>query len=79
MPVINQRLQAANFRKAEAPQVVPKCGNCKHFTYDANDRCGARGMYFEKANKRCTLLLAKVTSGNVCDEHDFRHHDKRDV
>lgn len=72
-----QRL--VNCRPAEKPPVMPACRNCKYFTYDACDRMGMRGDYIEKISKRCTLNEFNVTSNIVCDKHEFKHADKRDV
>ena len=70
---------AVNLRQADKPPVMPACKNCRYFTYDAADRMGSRGDYIEKTKKRCTSLVIKVTSSLVCDQHEFRHADKRDV
>lgn len=78
MSTTEQR-QAVNYRKAEKPSIVAKCANCASFIYDADDREGPRGVYFEKTNKRCTLNCFSTTSGSVCDKHGFKHADKRDV
>lgn len=73
--------QDVNYRKAVIPKppIAAVCGNCKHFTYDAEDREGPRGLYFEKTNKKCTLNKFSVTSKSVCDKHEFKHQDKRNV
>lgn len=68
-----------NCRQADKPSIMPACKNCKHFTYTASDRMGASGYYEEKIGKRCTLNDWKTTSNTLCDLHEFRHHDHRDV
>lgn len=74
-----ERARRINCREAEKPPVMPACRNCKHFTYDASDRIGARGPIVEKIAKRCTLNDWNTTSNVLCDLHDFRHADRRDV
>lgn len=71
--------QAVNIRKADKPPVMPACKNCRHHTYDADDRWGARGEYLEKSNRRCTQLNIRVTTRLVCDLHAFKHDDRRDA
>ncbi len=71
--------QAVNIRQSDKPPVMPACKNCKHHSYDAGERMGAKGEYFEKTNRRCTQLVIKVTTRLVCDLHEFRHADHRDV
>jgi hypothetical protein len=78
-PALKAAAQAVNIRKARKPEIVPACKNCKHFTYDASERMGMRGDYIEKMGKRCTSLAINVTSNLVCDLHEFRHVDHRDV
>lgn len=74
-----ERARRINCRPAEKPPVMPACRNCKSFTYDASDRMGARGPIVEKIAKRCTLNGWNTTSNVLCDLHEFRHADRRDV
>lgn len=76
---LKDRHRAVNCRKAEKPPVMPACRNCKHFTYDAHDHMGARGHTVEKVGKRCVINKFNVTSNVLCDLHEFRHADRRDV
>jgi hypothetical protein len=73
--------EAVKFRKVEIPKppILAACRNCAHFAYDADDRMGARGLYLEKTKKRCALNRFSTTSNSVCDKHEFKHLDKRDV
>lgn len=74
--------QAVNFRKAVIPKppIIAACRNCKHFTYDTDDRYGSRGiLLMEKTRKRCPLNGFSVTSNSVCDKHEFKYEDQRDI
>lgn len=74
-----ERARLVNCRKAEKPPVMPACRNCKQFTYDESERMGNAGYTSEKIGKRCTINKFRTTSNVVCDLHEYRHADKRDV
>ncbi|OFJ46407.1 hypothetical protein BA896_021885 [Janthinobacterium lividum] len=73
------RARLVNCRPAQKPPIMAACRNCKHFSYDASDRMGAKGPIVEKVGKFCTLNKFKTTSNVVCDGHEFRHADHRDI
>lgn len=59
--------------------VPPACKNCGHYTCDADDREGRNGLYLERSNSRCLKHGFPVNRLAVCDSHQFRYKDKRDV
>ena len=76
---IHSQQRTVNIRQSAIPPVMPACRNCKNFTYVTDDRKGVRGMYLEKSGRRCTELNIKVAGRLVCDLHEFKHPDRRDV
>lgn len=79
MGISSETRDKFNFRKAPKAPIMPACRNCKHFTYDASEREGMRGAYTEKRGTRCTFHITTITSNILCDAHEFRHSDRRDV
>lgn len=76
-----ERRGRVNYRRVVVPkpEILPACKNCRHFTYDSDDRLNFRGeITFRKTRLRCAVLDVPVTNNCVCDSHDFCHADRRD-
>lgn len=67
------------FRNADKPAIVPACRNCIAYLYDAEDRFGPSGETFTRSNQRCHLHLIRVSRNTVCNDHQFKHRDRRDA
>ena len=70
---------AAGYRVPVKPDPVPACRNCGHYACDHSDREGAKGVYFEIVNSRCLKHVFPVSRNTVCDTHQLRYKDWRDV
>jgi hypothetical protein len=73
---------AVNFRKvvAPTPEILAACRNCHHFGYDHDDRTNFKGeITLRKINLRCIRHTFSAINSSVCDDHKFRHADRRDV
>lgn len=66
-------------RLADKPAIVAACKNCAFYQCDRDDRCGPRGMRLETTNSRCSAHKFPVGRTYVCDQHQFKHADRRDV
>lgn len=67
------------FRNRAKPDVLPACRNCAHYVYDAEDRMGPAGETVSRGNQRCGKHHFPVAMNKVCDDHNFKHRDRRDA
>jgi hypothetical protein len=82
MNVANEKRIAVNFRKVVVakPEILAACKNCHHFGYDHDDRQSFKcEVTFRKVNLRCIRHTFPVINSTVCDDHKFRHANRRDV
>ena len=74
-----QKRAAVNFRKVVHP-IQPACRNCSSFRCDHDDRMGFGGqVLLRRTNLRCSDQGFSVSLDMVCDRHQYRHTDRRDV
>ena len=77
-----QKRAAVNFRKVvrPVPETLPACRNCSAFRCDHDDRMGFGGqVLLRRTNLRCSDQGFSVSLDMVCDRHQYRHTDRRDV
>lgn len=81
MSTVADKRAAVAFRKVVYPKppILAACRNCKNLRYDSDDRMSTKGELTIRAiNRRCDLLGFPVTSGSVCDRHEFARSDRSD-
>ena len=77
-----QRKTEVHYRKVvrPVPEILPACRNCSAFRCDHDDRMGFNGqIQLRRTNMRCIDQGFGVSLEMVCDRHQFRHADRRDV
>lgn len=77
-----QRKAEVQYRRVVYPvrEILPACKNCSAFRCDHDDRMGSKGeLTLRRVNLRCSQFGFGVSLESVCDKHQFRHADRRDV
>lgn len=77
-----QKRAEVNYRKVVRPvsPILPACRNCSAFRCDHDDRMGFGGqVQLRRTNMRCSNQGFSISLDMVCDRHQFRHADRRDV